>query len=1022
MGSHRTKEDDVAKISTSIYITNFPETCSAKDLFNTCKQYGHVVDAFIPSKRSKAEKRFGFVRFINVFNVERLISNLCTVWIDRFKLRTNITRFQRPHVNVKNHVLKSTGGGKNYNTSANVSDIIYKNDQRPTGFGKTYMHAVKVISQHGSRENEVPVLVLEDDCLLSKDLSKCLLGRVKEFASLANLKMTLNNKGFMDIKIQYIGEMWVMLEFGTEKSMKLFRDNVSVGSWFSKINQASMDFVTEGRIAWVELESIPNSWLGPDFLEDAEDEDQSDVDSKDGRFKVHESGSCEESDGEGVPETLFDEKDKVVSNKDLEFSMKYPPGFTPNEGSDGASMHVKEGKGGNSENGNEGNVDVDNAVPSGNHSGMNSNEGGTESVCSGHFKKSKVPRTGGSIMSLLDDVVKVGQVIGYKKDDAKQDWVKELCAKNKVNFLALQETKMENMKLFCVKTYWGNMAFDYVHSDSVERYLSDHRPILLREYHFDYGTTPFRFFHYWFEMEGFSKIMEDTWKESLSDESNAMIRMMKKLKFLKTKIREWNKINMLCRKNVKAQCKADLEAVEVIINSGNGDENSSFFQGMINKKWNTLSIHGIMVDGIWIDDPNLVKREFLMHFSSRFSKPDNRRALIQMRFPKRLSLEQQVELESKVSNEEIKRGVWDCGMDKAPSPDGFTFGFYRYFWYLIDNDVYNAVKYFFMHGEIPKGCNSSFIALIPKILDANLVKDFCPISLIRSLYKIIAKILMNRLIGVLGDIVNEVRYAFIADRQIFDGPFILDELIQWCKRKKKQFLVFKVDFEKTYDSVRSSRGSIILNGSPTEEFQFYKGLKQGDTPSPFLFILIMESLHLSFQRVEVAGMFKAIKLGSSVSISHMFYADNAVFIGQWVIKAIYGEAGNMDAKVKAGSTSCWMSIVHEAKFLVSKGTDFFKFMRFKLGNGENARFSEDRWIESDMLKKRFPRVSPRGGVEHEQFEELVTLVHDVRLVPMFDRWTWTSLDISVVGHFLCGVRVLRGLVGLVGEFASSVQE
>nr|GFA10343.1 RNA-directed DNA polymerase, eukaryota [Tanacetum cinerariifolium] len=290
-------------------------------------------------------------------------------------------------------------------------------------------------------------------------------------------------------------------------------------------------------------------------------------------------------------------------------------------------------------------------------------------------------------------------------------------------------------------------------------------------------------------------------------------------------------------------------------------------------------------------------------------------------FPKRLSLEQQVELESEVSNEEIKRAVWDGGTDKASGPDVFTFRFYRYFWYLIDNDVYNVVKYLFMHEEIPKGCNSSFIALILKIPDANLVKDFRPISLIESLYKIIAKILANRLVGVLGDIVNKVQYAFIADRQILDGPFILDELIQWCKRKKKQFLVFKVDFEKAYDSVRwdllddilrkfgfeeklckwiqsclrSLRGSIILNGSPTEEFQFNKGLKQGDPLSPFLFILIIESLHLSFQQVEDAGMFNGIKLGSSVSISHMFYADDAVFVGQcenaWDFQGVQGGEG-----------------------------------------------------------------------------------------------------------------------------------
>ncbi|GKC20760.1 RNA-directed DNA polymerase, eukaryota [Tanacetum coccineum] len=251
--------------------------------------------------------------------------------------------------------------------------------------------------------------------------------------------------------------------------------------------------------------------------------------------------------------------------------------------------------------------------------------------------------------------------------------------------------------------------------------------------------------------------------------------------------------------------------------------------------------------------------------------------------------------------------AFDCGTDKSPGPDGFTFGFYRRFWKVIEDDVVNDVTYLFTHGFFPKGSNSSFIALISKVPNANMVKDFRPISLIGSLYKIIAKILANRLVVVLGDIVNKVQSAFVADRQILDDPFILNEVFQWCKSKKKQSLIFKVDFEKAYDSVRwdflddvlkkfgfgdkwcnwiqsclrSSRGSIIVNGSPTEEFQFYKGLKQGDPLSPFLFILIMESLHISFQRVVDAGMFKGITLSSSLQLSHMFYADDVVFVGQW---------------------------------------------------------------------------------------------------------------------------------------------
>nr|GFB08092.1 transposon TX1 uncharacterized [Tanacetum cinerariifolium] len=129
--------------------------------------------------------------------------------------------------------------------------------------------------------------------------------------------------------------------------------------------------------------------------------------------------------------------------------------------------------------------------------------------------------------------------------------------------------------------------------------------------------------------------------------------------------------------------------------------------------------------------------------------------------PKTIDADQQEDLERDVSNEEIKKAVWDRGTDKSPGPDGFTFIFYRHYWNTIEKDVVEAVKHFFSKAKIPKGCNSSFIALILKTHDANMVKDFHPICLIGSIYKIIAKILTNRLIGVLGDIVSEVQSAFV---------------------------------------------------------------------------------------------------------------------------------------------------------------------------------------------------------------------------------------------------------------------
>ncbi|GKF83911.1 RNA-directed DNA polymerase, eukaryota, partial [Tanacetum coccineum] len=75
--------------------------------------------------------------------------------------------------------------------------------------------------------------------------------------------------------------------------------------------------------------------------------------------------------------------------------------------------------------------------------------------------------------------------------------------------------------------------------------------------------------------------------------------------------------------------------------------------------------------------------------------------------------------------------------------------------------------------------------------------------------------------------------------------------------------------------------SILVNGSPTSEIKFYKGLKQGDSLSPFLFILIMESLHISFKNVVNAGLYKGLPIDSSLTLSHLFYADDVVKVGKW---------------------------------------------------------------------------------------------------------------------------------------------
>ncbi|GJU80263.1 RNA-directed DNA polymerase, eukaryota [Tanacetum coccineum] len=507
---------------------------------------------------------------------------------------------------------------------------------------------------------------------------------------------------------------------------------------------------------------------------------------------------------------------------------------------------------------------------------------------------------------------------------AKKDWIKELNNKHKVNFLSVQETKLDCISDMDVKVLWGNYKFEYTISEAVGNsggilcvwdpsvfrkehhvvsdnfvalygsWVSNQAKLLvvsiyapqsitskrslwsyisslisrwdghcmvmgdfnevrcmedrlgsvynaqganefnsfisnsglveiqLEGYSFtwslqsakktkltqevvtDYGPSPFRVYHSWFSLQGFDQMVLETWNNIDLDDKNKMVRFKKKLQILKKKIRSW--VND-CKKNQSESVWISVPSCVILTNpSGRvdymqkakiqwaieGDENSKFFHGIINRKRANLAIKGVMVDGEWVDDPCRVKEEFRLHFANRFRAPAANRCKLNYTFPNRLSSDQLDMLESPISRDEVRNAVWGCGENKSPGPDGFTFEFFQKFWDTLGSDFCADVEWFFDHSSFSRGCNSSFIALILKNHDPN-----------------------------------------------------------------------------------QRPNSISC------------GLKQGDL-WPFLFYLIMESLHLSLSRAIEAGIFKGIKIGSSLNISHLFYADDAVFIGEWSIANLSG--------------------------------------------------------------------------------------------------------------------------------------
>ena len=139
--------------------------------------------------------------------------------------------------------------------------------------------------------------------------------------------------------------------------------------------------------------------------------------------------------------------------------------------------------------------------------------------------------------------------------------------------------------------------------------------------------------------------------------------------------------------------------------------------------------------------------------------------------------------------------------DKAPSLDGFTMGFCQFSWEFTKDEIMTFFGDFFRLDAFQRSLNSTFLILIPKKDGTERVKDFRPISLVGSLYKLLAKVLENRLKLVVGEVVSKFQYAFIQDRQIMDVALIANEAID-SKFKDNFFgLLLKLDIEKTFDHV-----------------------------------------------------------------------------------------------------------------------------------------------------------------------------------------------------------------------------
>ncbi|GJW83866.1 hypothetical protein Tco_0157011 [Tanacetum coccineum] len=397
-------------------------------------------------------------------------------------------------------------------------------------------------------------------------------------------------------------------------------------------------------------------------------------------------------------------------------------------------------------------------------------------------------------------------------------------------------------------------------------HLSDHRPILLREVVTDYGPSPFRVYHSWFSLQGFDQMVSETWNNIDLDDNNKMVRFKKKLQILKKEIRSW--VND-CKKNQSGRLvdlRSKLCHIDKVIDQGGvnddilltrldllkklhdikssdardymqkakiqwaieGDENSNFFHGIINRKRANLAIKGVMVDGEWVDDPCRVKEEFRLHFANRFRAPAANKCKLNYTFPNRLSSDQLDMLESPISRDEVRNAVWGC-----------------------------------------RDCLEGFVLCFELL--------------------------------VIGS--------------------------KWCSWD--------------WGCSTLGHGFVLLN----------------DVQRRIPISLAIE-----------AGIFKGIKIGSSLNISHLFYADDAVFIGEWSIANLSGIThilhcfsllSGLSINLKKShllGVGIRSEDVNAAALYFDRGVDLISHCHIRVGNGLRTQFWNEVWIGDTQLRVMFPRI------------------------------------------------------------------
>nr|CAN71342.1 hypothetical protein VITISV_002439 [Vitis vinifera] len=410
------------------------------------------------------------------------------------------------------------------------------------------------------------------------------------------------------------------------------------------------------------------------------------------------------------------------------------------------------------------------------------------------------------------------------------------------------------------------------------RPVFDHCPILLDCGGMRTGKNPFRFENMWLKVEGFMDKMKEWWL-SYNYRGKPSFVLAKKLQALKYDLKKWNKEtigNVSVRKDATLEelnywdslerlgslSEEDRSSQQIARDEFShcaileeiswrqksralwlkeGDNNTKFFYRMTNARRRRNFINSLTVRGVWLVKEEELKEGIGSYFKSLFEEPQVRRLDVESSFFKTLdSLDNEI-LEGHFSEEEVSKALSDLGGDKALGSDGFTLAFWKFCWPIVGGEVMQMFEELHLQNAVFRSLN---------ILDAVLVANEAIDSRKRNVG-----------VGLVCKLDIEKAYDHVNWR------FLLSVLEKMGFGPKWRNWIFFY--------ISTVRMTVLVNDTPTNFFSMFRGLRQGDPLSPYLFVLIMEAFNSLISRAEEKGFIRGFKKSEIIPVGDVEDMDRA---------------------------------------------------------------------------------------------------------------------------------------------------